>query len=72
MPHSATCATEVQIFWPLSRQPPSTFSAFICRDAMMAANLRAVAERGPALVFAHNLHLQRNTGIVIPTNEETS
>lgn len=30
------------------------------RDAMMAANLRAIAERGPALVFAHNLHLQRN------------
>lgn len=30
------------------------------RDAMMAANLRAVAEYGPALVFGHNLHLQRN------------
>jgi hypothetical protein len=30
------------------------------RDAMMAANLCAVAERGPALVFASNLHLQRN------------
>lgn len=30
------------------------------RDAMMAANLRAIAEYGPALVFAHNLHLQRN------------
>jgi erythromycin esterase-like protein len=30
------------------------------RDAMMAANLRAVAEHGPALVFAANLHLQRN------------
>lgn len=31
------------------------------RDAMMAANLRAVAEQhGPALVFASNLHLQRN------------
>jgi erythromycin esterase-like protein len=30
------------------------------RDAMMAANLRAIAEHGPALVFAHNLHLQRN------------
>ncbi|MFD0888996.1 erythromycin esterase family protein, partial [Streptosporangium algeriense] len=29
------------------------------RDAMMAANLRAVAEHGPALVFASNLHLQR-------------
>ncbi|MFI7436972.1 erythromycin esterase family protein [Micromonospora haikouensis] len=30
------------------------------RDAMMAANLRAVAAHGPALVFAHNLHLQRH------------
>jgi erythromycin esterase-like protein len=30
------------------------------RDAMMAANLRAVAEHGPALVYGHNLHLQRN------------
>jgi erythromycin esterase-like protein len=30
------------------------------RDAMMAANLRAVAEQGPALVFSHNLHLQRD------------
>ncbi len=29
------------------------------RDAMMAANLRAVAEHGPALVFSSNLHLQR-------------
>lgn len=29
------------------------------RDAMMAANLRAAAEHGPVLVFAHNLHLQR-------------
>ena len=33
MPHSATCATEVQIFWPLSFQPPSTRSAFICSAA---------------------------------------
>ncbi|MEV5410050.1 erythromycin esterase family protein [Thermopolyspora sp. NPDC052614] len=31
------------------------------RDAMMAANLRAIAERGPALVFGHNLHLQRHS-----------
>ncbi|MEV4489935.1 erythromycin esterase family protein [Micromonospora coxensis] len=30
------------------------------RDAMMAANLLAVAERGPALVNAHNSHLQRD------------
>ena len=34
------------------------------RDAMMAANLRAVAEHGPALVFAHNLHLQRNKSVL--------
>jgi erythromycin esterase-like protein len=30
------------------------------RDSMMAANLLAVAERGPALVYAHNGHLQRD------------
>jgi erythromycin esterase-like protein len=30
------------------------------RDAMMAANLVALAERGPALIHAHNLHLQRD------------
>ncbi|MFG2076282.1 erythromycin esterase family protein [Nonomuraea maritima] len=29
------------------------------RASMMAANLRAVAEHGPALVFSHNVHLQR-------------
>ncbi|GAA4562604.1 hypothetical protein GCM10023193_29590 [Planotetraspora kaengkrachanensis] len=34
------------------------------RDAMMAANLRAVAEHGPALVFAHNVHLQRNKSLM--------
>jgi erythromycin esterase-like protein len=34
------------------------------RDAMMAANLRAVASHGPALVFAHNLHLQRNKSLM--------
>lgn len=34
------------------------------RDAMMAANLCAIAEQGPALVFAHNLHLQRNVSLM--------
>jgi len=34
------------------------------RDAMMAANLRAVADHGPALVFAHNLHLQRTESLM--------
>jgi erythromycin esterase-like protein len=31
------------------------------RDTMMADNLLAVADRGPALVFAHNEHLRRGT-----------
>lgn len=31
------------------------------RDAMMADNLLALAERRPTLVHAHNTHLQRNT-----------
>ena len=30
------------------------------RDSMMAANLLALAERGPTLVNAHNAHLQRD------------
>ena len=30
------------------------------RDSMMADNLLALAERGPALVYAHNSHLQRD------------
>ncbi len=30
------------------------------RDSMMAANLLALAERGPTLVHAHNAHLQRD------------
>jgi erythromycin esterase-like protein len=40
------------------------------RDAMMAANLRAVAEQGPALVFASNLHLQRNKSLM-PLGDQT-
>lgn len=34
------------------------------RDAMMAANLTAIAEHGPALVFSSNLHLQRNMSVM--------
>jgi erythromycin esterase-like protein len=30
------------------------------RDSMMAANLLALAERGPVLAHAHNSHLQRD------------
>ena len=40
---------------------PSRMTRLVAlRDSMMAANLLAVAERGPALVNAHNGHLQRN------------
>jgi hypothetical protein len=31
---------------------------------MMAANLLTIAERGPALVYAHNAHLQRDTSTI--------
>jgi erythromycin esterase-like protein len=34
------------------------------RDAIMAGNLRAIAEQGPALVFCHNLHLQRAKSVM--------
>nr|CRL81987.1 hypothetical protein CPGR_05203 [Mycolicibacter nonchromogenicus] len=32
-PHEENCAAEVQIFWPLIRQPPSTFVALVVRLA---------------------------------------
>ncbi|GAA3156790.1 erythromycin esterase family protein [Nonomuraea salmonea] len=35
------------------------------RDAMMAANLLALADRGPTLVHAHNRHLQRQRSTVM-------
>ncbi|MGW0807667.1 erythromycin esterase family protein [Nonomuraea sp. NPDC002799] len=41
------------------------------RDAMMAGNLRAVAGHGPALVFAHNLHLQRNKSLMRFGDDQT-
>ncbi|WP_424185346.1 erythromycin esterase family protein [Actinokineospora sp. G85] len=45
--------------WMADASPARWTRLSALRDAMMAANLRAVAERGPALVFASNLHLQR-------------
>jgi erythromycin esterase-like protein len=47
-------------YWMADTSPARWTRLSALRDAMMAANLRAVAEHGPALVFAHNLHLQRN------------
>ncbi|GII78874.1 erythromycin esterase [Sphaerisporangium rufum] len=45
--------------WLADASPVRMSHLSALRDAMMAGNLRAVAEHGPALVFGHNLHLQR-------------
>ncbi|MEV3984834.1 erythromycin esterase family protein [Nonomuraea sp. NPDC049758] len=46
--------------WMADASPARWTRLSALRDAMMAANLRAVAEHGPALVFSSNLHLQRH------------
>jgi erythromycin esterase-like protein len=50
--------------WMADTSPARWARLSALRDAMMAANLRAVAEHGPALVFASNLHLQRNKSLM--------
>ncbi|WP_283135820.1 erythromycin esterase family protein [Rhizohabitans arisaemae] len=50
--------------WMADASPERWTRLSALRDAMMAANLRAVAEHGPALVFASNLHLQRNKSVM--------
>ncbi|GAB2941889.1 erythromycin esterase family protein [Nonomuraea fastidiosa] len=48
-------------YWLADDSPARWGRLSALRDAMMAANLVAIAERhGPALLFSHNLHLQRN------------
>ncbi|MEV4890389.1 erythromycin esterase family protein [Nonomuraea sp. NPDC055795] len=47
-------------YWMADSSPARWSRLSSLRDAMMAANLRAIAELGPALIFGHNLHLQRN------------
>ncbi|WP_326563762.1 erythromycin esterase family protein [Micromonospora peucetia] len=47
-------------FWMADTSPSRLARLLGVRDSMMAANLLAVAERGPALVNAHNSHLQRD------------
>ncbi|WP_067170310.1 erythromycin esterase family protein [Microtetraspora niveoalba] len=51
-------------YWMADASPERWTRLSALRDAMMAANLRAVAEHGPALVFAGNLHLQRNKSLM--------
>jgi erythromycin esterase-like protein len=47
-------------FWMADMSPSRMTRLCAVRDSMMAANLLAVAEQAPALVHAHNGHLQRN------------
>jgi erythromycin esterase-like protein len=47
-------------FWMADTSPGRMARLVGVRDSMMAANLLAVAERGPTLAHAHNGHLQRH------------
>jgi erythromycin esterase-like protein len=47
-------------FWMADPSPSRMARLLSVRDSMMAANLLALAERGPALVNANNGHLQRD------------
>jgi erythromycin esterase-like protein len=48
-------------FWMADPSPARMTRLLSTRDAMMAANLLALADRGPVLVGAHNSHLQRGS-----------
>jgi erythromycin esterase-like protein len=47
-------------FWMADQSPSRITRLCALRDSMMAANLLAIAERAPAMVHAHNSHLQRD------------
>ncbi|NYH55337.1 erythromycin esterase-like protein [Nocardiopsis arvandica] len=47
-------------YWMADTSPGRMARLLGVRDSMMAANLLALAERGPLLVNAHNGHLQRS------------
>lgn len=47
-------------FWMADTSPGRLAWLLAVRDSMMAANLLALAERGPALVTGHNGHFQRS------------
>ncbi|MFE9118329.1 erythromycin esterase family protein [Streptomyces sp. NPDC007172] len=47
-------------FWMADTSPHRMTWLVSLRDRMMADNLLALAERGPAMAHAHNGHLQRN------------
>ncbi|MGA5299965.1 erythromycin esterase family protein [Nucisporomicrobium flavum] len=47
-------------YWMADASPGRMPRLLGVRDSIMAANLLALAERGPALVASHNAHLQRS------------
>lgn len=47
-------------YWMADTSPSRMTWLMNLRDSMMADNLVAIAEWGPALVYAHNAHLQRD------------
>jgi erythromycin esterase-like protein len=47
-------------YWMADTSPSRMTWLMNVRDSMMADNLVAIAEWGPALVYAHNAHLQRD------------
>lgn len=58
--YGRTAAGLLRYHFAMAGTSPSRMTRLLgLRDSMMAANLLAIAERGPALVHAHNGHLQR-------------
>ncbi|EEP69742.1 hypothetical protein MCAG_00069 [Micromonospora sp. ATCC 39149] len=51
-------------FWMADTSPDRMARLLGQRASMMAANLLALAERGPTLVYAHNAHLQRDRSTI--------
>lgn len=58
--YGRTAAGLLRYHFSMADTSPSRIPRLLgVRDSMMAANLLALAERGPTLVHAHNSHLQR-------------
>ncbi|MGW5638013.1 erythromycin esterase family protein [Streptomyces sp. NPDC003832] len=58
--HARTATGLLRYHYAMADTSPARMSRLLgVRDQMMAANLLALAERGPVLVHAHNAHLQR-------------
>ncbi|SCL49297.1 erythromycin esterase family protein [Micromonospora chersina] len=58
--YGRTAAGLLRYHFSMADTSPTRMARLLAvRDSMMAANLLALAERGPTLVHAHNSHLQR-------------